>query len=111
MAKHILPKLFNLIDGIVLGATGCSADIAGENFVVIASDTCLTDGGYGILSRGQPKLFNLTDGIVLGAIQELTCTDCGKLFKSKRSLFGHRKEKHSGVLNVEKLLDEKVIYR
>jgi len=35
-----------------------------------------------------------------GAIQELTCTDCGKLFKSKRSLFGHRKEKHSGVMEV-----------
>ena len=30
------------------------------------------------------------------AISDLTCTDCGKLFKSKRSLFGHRKEKHSG---------------
>ncbi len=35
-----------------------------------------------------------------GAIQELTCVDCGKLFKSKRSLFGHRKEKHSGVMEV-----------
>ena len=29
-----------------------------------------------------------------------TFTDCGKLFKSKRSLFGHRKEKHSGVMEV-----------
>lgn len=35
-----------------------------------------------------------------GVLQELTCTDCGKLFKSKRSLFGHRKEKHSGVMEV-----------
>ena len=34
------------------------------------------------------------------AISELTCTDCGKLFKSKRSLFGHKKEKHSGVTEV-----------
>jgi len=34
------------------------------------------------------------------AISDLTCTDCGKLFKSKRSLFGHRKEKHSGVMEV-----------
>lgn len=33
-----------------------------------------------------------------GQVGELTCMDCGKLFKSKRSLFGHRKEKHSGVL-------------
>lgn len=31
---------------------------------------------------------------------DLTCPDCGKLFKSKRSLFGHRKEKHSGVQEV-----------
>ena len=46
---------------------GTTAAIAGENFVVIASDTRLTDGGYGILSRAQPKLFNLTDDIVLGA--------------------------------------------
>jgi len=37
---------------------------------------------------------------VHGNIRELTCMDCGKLFKSKRSLFGHRKEKHSGMLEV-----------
>ncbi len=35
-----------------------------------------------------------------GAVSELTCIDCGKIFKSKRSLFGHRKEKHSGVTEV-----------
>jgi len=35
-----------------------------------------------------------------GHIRDLTCMDCGKLFKSKRSLFGHRKEKHSGMLEV-----------
>ncbi len=34
------------------------------------------------------------------ALGELTCTDCGKVFKSKRSLFGHKKEKHSGVTEV-----------
>ena len=33
-------------------------------------------------------------------VSDLTCQDCGKLFKSKRSLFGHRKEKHSGVMEV-----------
>lgn len=32
-----------------------------------------------------------------GTMSDLTCTDCGKIFKSKRSLFGHKKEKHSGV--------------
>ncbi len=35
-----------------------------------------------------------------GHVSDLTCLDCGKLFKSKRSLFGHRKEKHSGVTEV-----------
>jgi len=30
----------------------------------------------------------------------LTCSDCGKLFTSKRSLFGHKKEKHSGHTEV-----------
>jgi len=35
-----------------------------------------------------------------GAVSDLTCLDCGKIFKSKRSLFGHRKEKHSGVTEV-----------
>lgn len=30
----------------------------------------------------------------------LTCSDCGKLFTSKRSLFGHKKEKHSGHTQV-----------
>jgi len=30
----------------------------------------------------------------------LTCSDCGKLFTSKRSLFGHKKEKHSGQTQI-----------
>jgi len=30
----------------------------------------------------------------------LTCPDCGKLFTSKRSLVGHKKEKHSGTLEI-----------
>jgi uncharacterized C2H2 Zn-finger protein len=30
----------------------------------------------------------------------LTCSDCGKLFTSKRSLFGHKKEKHSGPMEI-----------
>ncbi|CAB4067055.1 KRAB [Lepeophtheirus salmonis] len=34
------------------------------------------------------------------SLKELTCVDCAKIFKSKRSLFGHRKEKHSGVTEV-----------
>jgi hypothetical protein len=35
--------------------------------VIIASDTRLTNGGYGIMSRNQSKLFQLSDKIVLGA--------------------------------------------
>jgi len=46
---------------------GSTVAIAGENYAIVASDTRLTDGGYGILSRNVPKLFNLTDHIVLGA--------------------------------------------
>jgi len=30
----------------------------------------------------------------------LNCPDCGKLFTSKRSLVGHKKEKHSGQLEI-----------
>ena len=37
---------------------------------------------------------------VFGQLSELHCPDCGKLFKSRRSLFGHKKEKHSGVTEV-----------
>ena len=33
-------------------------------------------------------------------IDRLSCSDCGKLFTSKRSLFGHKKEKHSGTLEI-----------
>jgi 20S proteasome subunit beta 6 len=46
---------------------GSTVAIAGDGYAIVASDTRLTDGGYGILSRNQPKLFNLTDHIVLGA--------------------------------------------
>ena len=35
-----------------------------------------------------------------GAVSDRMCLDCGKIFKSKRSLFEHRKEKHSGVTEV-----------
>eukprot|EP00091_Calanus_sinicus_P022127 TRINITY_DN6881_c0_g1_i2.p1 TRINITY_DN6881_c0_g1~~TRINITY_DN6881_c0_g1_i2.p1 ORF type:complete len:219 (+),score=94.62 TRINITY_DN6881_c0_g1_i2:49-657(+) len=41
--------------------------IAGEDFVVIASDTRLSGHGYAILSRDQPKLFKLSDKTVLGS--------------------------------------------
>ena len=34
------------------------------------------------------------------AKDRLTCPDCGKLFTSKRSLVGHKKEKHSGTLEI-----------
>jgi len=40
---------------------GTVAAIAGDDFVVIASDTRLTNGGYGIMSREQSKLFQLSD--------------------------------------------------
>jgi len=30
----------------------------------------------------------------------LTCSDCGKLFTSKRSMVGHKKEKHSGTIEI-----------
>ena len=46
---------------------GSTVAIAGENYAIVASDTRLTNGGYGILSREQSKLFNLTDKICLGA--------------------------------------------
>jgi len=40
--------------------------IAGEDYVVIASDTRLSGHGYAILSREQPKLFKLSEKTVLG---------------------------------------------
>ena len=33
-------------------------------------------------------------------LDRLNCPDCGKLFTSKRSLVGHKKEKHSGQLEI-----------
>ena len=33
--------------------------VAGQDYALIASDTRLTDGGYGILSRTTPKLFQV----------------------------------------------------
>jgi len=46
---------------------GTTVAVAGQDYALIASDTRLTDGGYGILSRTTPKLFQLTDNMVLGA--------------------------------------------
>jgi len=46
---------------------GSVVAIAGENFVVIASDTRLSGHGYAILSREQPKLFRLSEQTVLGS--------------------------------------------
>jgi len=33
-------------------------------------------------------------------MDRLVCPDCGKLFTSKRSLFGHKKEKHTGAVEI-----------
>ena len=38
-------------------------------------------------------------------MDRLVCQDCGKLFTSKRSLFGHKKEKHSGPVEVFPCVD------
>ena len=46
---------------------GSTVAVAGEDFVVVASDTRLTDGRYGILSRNISKMFQLTDESVLAA--------------------------------------------
>lgn len=46
---------------------GSVVAIAGEDYVVIASDTRLSGNGYSILSREQPKLFKLSGKTVLGS--------------------------------------------
>jgi len=46
---------------------GSTVAVAGEDFVVVASDTRLTNGGFGILSRNVSKMFQLTDESVLAA--------------------------------------------
>jgi 20S proteasome subunit beta 6 len=48
----------------------CSSNliaIAGEDFAVIAGDTRLTDGSYGINTRYAPKVFEVGDDIVITA--------------------------------------------
>lgn len=46
---------------------GSVVAIAGEDYVVVASDTRLSGNGYSILSREQPKLFRLSGKTVLGS--------------------------------------------
>jgi len=41
--------------------------IAGEDFAVIAGDTRLTDGQYGINTRYAPKVWEVGDNIVISA--------------------------------------------
>jgi len=94
--------------------------IAGDNIVgqqIPLSGTTLTLNSVQTPAKGPPSanefhICRICNQIVQlnqlaehnaqahGHIRDLTCMDCGKLFKSKRSLFGHRKEKHSGMLEV-----------
>jgi len=46
---------------------GSTVAVAGDDFVVVASDTRLTDGRYGILSRNCSKVFKLTDSTLLAS--------------------------------------------
>ena len=46
---------------------GSIVAIAGDDYVVIASETRLSGNGYSILSREQPKLFKLSEKTVLGS--------------------------------------------
>ena len=41
--------------------------IAGEDFAVVAGDTRLTDGSYGINTRYAPKVWDVGDDIVITA--------------------------------------------
>ena len=44
--------------------------VAGQDYALIASDTRLTDGGYGILSRTTPKLFQVGTLLLKGREKE-----------------------------------------
>ncbi|CAG0898450.1 unnamed protein product [Darwinula stevensoni] len=83
---------------------GSTVAIAGEDYVIIATDTRLS-AGFQILSREQPKLFRLTKSTVLG------CSGCWcdiltltRLIEARIKMYNHEHRKQMSTGAIAQLL-------
>nr|QBH72815.1 proteasome subunit beta type [Orthoderella ornata] len=90
---------------------GSVVAIAGEDYVVLASDTRLSNG-FSIYTREQPKLFHLSDTTVLG------CTGCwcdtltlARVLECRMLLYRHEHHKPMSTPAVAQMLSTMLYYK
>ncbi|GAB6024612.1 hypothetical protein CHUAL_009755 [Chamberlinius hualienensis] len=90
---------------------GSVVAIAGEDFVVIASDTRLSTG-FAIYTREQQKLFKLSDGNVLA------CTGCWcdiltftKIIEARLKMYKHEHHKDMSTAAIAQLVSVMLYYK
>ena len=90
---------------------GSVISVAGEDFVVIASDTRLSEG-FSILSRDSPHLYQVLPNCVVGCVgfhgDVLTFT---KAIESRLKMYEHEHNKKASTPAVAQLLSTMLYYR
>jgi 20S proteasome subunit beta 6 len=86
--------------------------VSGPNFVVVAGDTRLSNGGYSISSRNVSKLFSINDGCVLATSgMQADAATLRKVLRYKATMYKHDHNKDISAPAVSQLLSNTLYYK
>eukprot|EP01119_Soliformovum_irregulare_P006734 TRINITY_DN1915_c0_g1_i1.p1 TRINITY_DN1915_c0_g1~~TRINITY_DN1915_c0_g1_i1.p1 ORF type:complete len:235 (+),score=54.76 TRINITY_DN1915_c0_g1_i1:163-867(+) len=91
---------------------GTTLAVAGPDFCVVAADTRLSDGGYGISSRTVPKVTKLTDKCVIATSgMQGDMITLHKTLKARLVMYEHQNGKPMSTTAIAQLLSNTLYYK
>jgi len=86
--------------------------VSGKDFAIVAGDTRMSDGGYGISSRDQPKLFKLTDHCTIATSgMQAEAVTLRKVLASKCTQYAFKTGKSISATAVAQMLSNTLYYK
>jgi len=86
--------------------------VAGKDYVIVAGDTRLSDGSYGILSRDSSKLCQLTPTCVLATSgMQSDMATLQKMLAIKITMYKHKHKKDLSAQAVAQMLSNTLYYK